>query len=127
MLPFDRCPLRDRIDFMHWIWRAAIGIVAGCVYAGLAVTEFERLHARAMESVVHMLGGRLGGSGWAIGVGVAVSYFVPVLLLAFGVYGVLTLRFGPKGHADNETRCRKCGYILRGISEPRCSECGERI
>ncbi len=28
---------------------------------------------------------------------------------------------------DNETRCRKCGYILRGISEPRCPECGERI
>jgi hypothetical protein len=28
---------------------------------------------------------------------------------------------------DRETRCRKCGYILRGIREPRCSECGERI
>jgi hypothetical protein len=26
-----------------------------------------------------------------------------------------------------ETRCRKCGYILRGITEPRCPECGERI
>lgn len=28
---------------------------------------------------------------------------------------------------DSETRCRKCQYILRGISEPRCPECGERI
>jgi hypothetical protein len=28
---------------------------------------------------------------------------------------------------DGETRCRRCGYILRGISEPRCPECGERI
>ena len=28
---------------------------------------------------------------------------------------------------DRETRCRKCGYILKGITEPRCSECGERI
>ncbi len=26
-----------------------------------------------------------------------------------------------------ETTCRKCGYILRGIREPRCPECGERI
>lgn len=26
-----------------------------------------------------------------------------------------------------ETRCRKCRYILRGITEPRCPECGERI
>lgn len=28
---------------------------------------------------------------------------------------------------DNETRCRKCGHILRGLSEPRCPECGEPI
>jgi hypothetical protein len=28
---------------------------------------------------------------------------------------------------DGEIRCRKCRYILRGISEPRCPECGERI
>ncbi len=28
---------------------------------------------------------------------------------------------------DRETRCRKCGYILKGITEPRCPECGERI
>ncbi len=28
---------------------------------------------------------------------------------------------------DRETRCRACGYILRGLSEPRCPECGERI
>jgi hypothetical protein len=28
---------------------------------------------------------------------------------------------------ESETHCRKCGYILRGLSEPRCPECGERI
>lgn len=28
---------------------------------------------------------------------------------------------------DSETRCRRCQYILRGLSEPRCPECGERI
>jgi len=27
----------------------------------------------------------------------------------------------------HETRCRKCQYILRGIPEPRCPECGENI
>jgi hypothetical protein len=26
-----------------------------------------------------------------------------------------------------ETCCRRCDYILRGIPEPRCPECGERI
>lgn len=26
-----------------------------------------------------------------------------------------------------ETRCRKCQYILRGLTEPKCPECGEAI
>jgi rubrerythrin len=33
----------------------------------------------------------------------------------------------PSPLGQSETRCRKCGCILRGISEPRCPECGERI
>lgn len=28
---------------------------------------------------------------------------------------------------DHETRCRKCRHILRGLSEPRCPECGQAI
>ena len=35
----------------------------------------------------------------------------------------LTPPLAPDGH----TRCGKCGYILKGLTEPRCSECGERI
>lgn len=26
--------------------------------------------------------------------------------------------------ADNEVRCAKCGYDLRGLTIPRCPECG---
>jgi hypothetical protein len=40
-------------------------------------------------------------------------------------YTLLQQRYGPI--VDGETRCRKCGYILRGISEPRSPECGEVI
>lgn len=28
---------------------------------------------------------------------------------------------------DGHLHCLKCGYILKGITEPRCPECGERI
>ncbi|MFH1746411.1 MAG: hypothetical protein ABIG44_05130 [Planctomycetota bacterium] len=28
---------------------------------------------------------------------------------------------------DEHLRCLRCGYILKGLSEPRCPECGERI
>jgi len=33
----------------------------------------------------------------------------------------------PREKKDGYTRCGKCGYILKGLTEPRCSECGERI
>jgi hypothetical protein len=28
---------------------------------------------------------------------------------------------------DGESRCRRCSYILRGLSAPRCPECGEAV
>ena len=31
------------------------------------------------------------------------------------------------GFPDRETRCRHCGHILRGITAPRCPECGTAI
>ncbi len=49
-----------------------------------------------------------------------------VTLSAAACFGWLLLWLSER-RRDTETRCRKCGYILRGLSEPRCSECGERI
>jgi hypothetical protein len=28
---------------------------------------------------------------------------------------------------SGETRCRKCRHILKGLTQPRCPECGESI
>jgi hypothetical protein len=36
---------------------------------------------------------------------------LPSLLMAFGIFGLLTKYFGPS-HIAPETLCRKCGYIL---------------
>ena len=43
--------------------------------------------------------------------------------------GVLTalVLTRPWVRSDSNTRCRRCDYILHGITEPRCPECGERI
>lgn len=49
-----------------------------------------------------------------------------VTLTAAACFGWVLLYLSER-RGDNETRCRKCGYILRGLSEPRCPECGERI
>jgi hypothetical protein len=48
------------------------------------------------------------------------------MLICLSAYGILTSLFSLK-RPDNETHCRRCGYILCGITEPQCSECGERI
>ena len=57
---------------------------------------------------------------WPSLIALAVVGIPPIML---GLFVYEKLRRDPHG----ETRCRKCGYILRGLTEPRCSECGERI
>jgi ribosomal protein S27AE len=39
----------------------------------------------------------------------------------------LYARLEPDRVIESETRCRRCGIILRGLTEPRCPECGESI
>lgn len=51
---------------------------------------------------------------------------IPVWLSVFAALGWVLLHLR-EIRGDDETRCRKCRHILRGISEPRCPECGERI
>ena len=62
--------------------------------------------------------------GWYIDAETRVSFCVTLSVSA--CFGWLLLYLSER-RGDNETRCRKCGYILRGLSEPRCPECGERI
>ena len=52
---------------------------------------------------------------------------LPSGLVGLGVYMILTRWRGPIAGHDPYTRCRKCQYILAGLSEPRCPECGEAI
>ncbi len=59
---------------------------------------------------------------WHFFVSFAVA-FVPGPIIATVLVHMLT----PKVMLDGHTRCGKCGYILKGLTEPRCSECGDRI
>ena len=100
---------------MHWFPRAVIAVAVGA----LAVAPTGNLVNRF---------GRLADSlprpwGTLIVIGCVGAASSAITMIA---YGLLTRRFGPK-EDHTETRCRKCGYILRGITEPRCPECGEVI
>ena len=52
---------------------------------------------------------------------------LPVIVISLITYYLTIRYYNSKLLYDGETRCRKCKYILRGITEPRCPECGERI
>ncbi len=106
----------------HWFWRAAIAVVAGPAILGLmfvgATVPPGLMTRRPLGSLPR------AGISDVLGVmmiGVAAS------VLSLAAYAILTRRYGPKVFRDGETRCRQCHHILKGISEPRCPECGERI
>ncbi len=93
--------------------------------------KIERAWLRIIVSVVVGVALYLGGS--------VVAFSAESGPLRFAVLGIFTVLAGPaaaavlvyvltpKERLDGHTRCGKCGYILKGLTEPRCSECGERI
>ena len=60
----------------------------------------------------------------ALGLAMIGGCLVVTSLTTVGAFCVLGTRSSPQ---DRHTYCGHCGYILKGITEPRCSECGERI
>lgn len=63
---------------------------------------------------------------WVISVSTSVVYVLPTIAVALAAYGLLTQWFSC-AIADGELHCRRCKHILRGLSQPRCPECGESI
>ena len=90
---------------MHWFWRATIAILGVC----LPVTFLLSGPNTNVEELF-----------WILIVCCASC------LLLYAVITALSLRV-VRLRESRETYCRKCNYILRGITEPRCPECGERI
>ncbi len=58
---------------------------------------------------------------------VSVMFFLSTFLAGPTISAVFLHALTPRETKDGHTRCGKCGYILKGLTEPRCSECGERI
>ncbi len=87
---------------------------------------------RRCNTIVAVVAGVAAGLAWAWTLWTAKrNWTMPPAYLAFTITAVAclawTLACVAHARGDGETRCRKCGYILRGLSEPRCPECGERI
>jgi ABC-type proline/glycine betaine transport system permease subunit len=102
---------------MHWFWRAAIAILCA-VATGICVFHITDVHSEGFIQSTHRIGRVPSFS---------LFFLFPPTIVTLLVYSIVTRLLAQCTGAGTETRCRKCGYILRGISEPRCPECGERI
>ena len=91
-----------------------------------------------LRIIVSVIVGGFASWAWYLGAmvvdrgGALAERWYPILLLSIFATGpivatVLAHLLTPKETKDGHTRCGKCGYILEGLTEPRCSECGERI
>jgi hypothetical protein len=110
---------------LHWFWRGAIAVVTGTTLHFLLL-ELPNVLNRDVYAPIYGLVYRTGMSAAWIA---ATSYFIvltlPSVVAAVVAYGILTRPFR---HApDGELHCRRCNHNLRGLSEPRCPECGEAI
>ena len=119
---------------MHWFWRAAIAVGAGCAFivcghVFFLLHQLSTLLADAVYYTFEVFGWlnempqMIDGNVYIVRD--VIWYSVPITI-AVMLYAMLS-RFAGPAQVTNETRCRKCDYILRGITEPRCPECGERI
>jgi hypothetical protein len=61
---------------------------------------------------------------WGTNAAAVLVWSIPTFFPALWLFHVLTGRIRRR---SQELHCRRCDYILRGLSEPRCPECGEAI
>jgi len=98
---------------MHWFWRATIAVVVGVIIM-LGVYAVTKLVYNGFKDY-------FGIFGFCIG------FFLMPQIVGICVYSLLTRRYYKVNWHVGESCCRRCGYILRRTTEPRCPECGEKI
>lgn len=104
----------------------ALGLAGVVLAAVLAVVTLEYTISDFRFMLDEMMTGLAGGNLLLEGLGTAAVWTLPEVLLALLLFEMLR-RHHARDPSSNETRCRRCGYVLRGLSQPVCPECGERI
>lgn len=114
----------------HWAWAALASLVVA--YAVLITWEWLCLGAfssRQTEAPLHPVYRTcrdvvmsIAPWRWVPGIFFEVWFYMPHFIAALVTYGLLRRPARPE-----PLRCHECGQILKGLSEPRCPECGEQI
>jgi hypothetical protein len=105
---------------MHGFWRTTIAAAAALAFAAFAGASWQSVEA--YQVLLDLFPIRPQTSQHTIAV---VFLLIAPIVVGAAAYALVT--HWTRSPAWRETRCRKCNHILRGITEPRCPECGERI
>ena len=111
---------------MHWFWRAAIACGCSYVLFLLLLQVADRIRLGFHYLIVGIFGFPENLYGF-VNMGLPMMLMWVVALIPPVLLGIFVFHGVSRRIPDPETRCRKCQYILRGITEPRCPECGEKI
>lgn len=106
--------------------RASLAVLVGYLYGISGFLFFTPTLDQITDWLIYLISGSTPHDTYSIALVGAAVFFVPPIVFSLGTHGLLTWLCRPTSN-DTETRCRKCNYILRGLTEPRCPECGEKI
>ena len=118
--------IRDKIIFMrrflHALAVMSVAFISQTVFMGFVIDKrmpwVDVIHSRILHATL-----LLRPSPLLMEMIWVAPLLIPGLVLAACVHFCF-----PRGSiTDGETRCRACHHILRGLTEPRCPECGLRI
>ena len=107
---------------MHWIWRAALAVAVGFIVQRIFLVPLPGVAPLPPTTLLQNFIAMMRGLPLTQLLGRLLGVTVPVV-----VYIYLTRRYEKAKPDDGELRCRKCQYILKGLTAPRCPECGEAI
>jgi hypothetical protein len=110
---------------LHWLFRGTIVVLLGLVLrVTLAVLDLTWFDCRPTTRFAQISWLLLSEDRAAYAVAYAVFYTIPTTAFCLTIFTLLERQAPEKA---GESYCRRCGYILRGLSAPRCPECGEAI
>lgn len=99
--------------------------IAGIVIATAVGVSSALLVAGGIAYLMGWYSHWLNAPWWHMAIQV-LRYELPITLIA-ALAAVIVYRLPPRARIDPECRCRRCGYIFKGLSKPECPECGEVI
>lgn len=131
---------------LSWPWRAGVSLLCFALLRPMAQEQFGRWVMLQLLELGQWLGAEVFRSGpdimhdmslggpflnwprWAnMLYGYACEWLPDAAAFSFGILVYHSLTLWPRRRPNGDTRCGGCGYVLKGLSAPRCPECGRAI